>query len=177
MVLDFVTKNLSNKSREYILGRLFIGKHFTNKLLAENPQLENEEKQLMIGQLNDEEKELFVIIKSLRKRMAGTQQRAIDAGHITIHSSSFAVEEARNKYREERERLDELSDDHEKAFLYFISLIKERLKKEIDYTLEKNPNILKKMYDYSSEYSSGFAFNFFDQGEIILKNQYPACGD
>jgi adenylate cyclase len=175
LVLRFVNTFLSTKSQEYIQKDLFTSDYHTNRILSETPKLQfGNDKDLIIGQLDTPETQLFIIKQTLSKRIAGTRKRMDEVHRVSILSSKREIDEAQKKYWEREVRLTQLISDYRWVYHHLSSIIGDRLKNIIQSTLEKNPAIMKKMYN---GFDSGFDFKIVDRNKIVLTNTSVIGGD
>lgn len=182
MVLEFVFYELSEKTEAYIKNELFSTQKAIETFFNESSEsLKESDKDLIIGELESSEVELFVIRNSLSRRLNGTRKR-IDNSHSELEDATLEFERTKitEKLSEREERFKELFTDYDRVYNYLNSLIINRLKDKIDHVLGKKPNIIKEKYrqrhDCHSN-TSGFDFKIVERNKIVLTNHYVMGGD
>lgn len=174
-VLKFVCDNLSTKSQQYIQRELFASDCSVNRFFDKSSTLDMSNIQdVIVGKLDDVEKQFFVIRQSLFKRIAGTRRRMDEDDSINITASQSEINKAKELYEQRSARLDELCSDYRKTYHLLNRLLKHRLSDTIAIVLGKNPRILKTMYN---GFESGFCFEIVNENTIILSNEQVLGGD
>ncbi len=176
-VFNFVSENLSQKSQEYILYKLFENDLYINKFLSECLPMTIKYKGQKIGSLNQAELQLFVIKDSLLKRIKGTRRR-INELDWSIQHPNGAEQLFKKEQNSEFHRLEELFDDFNSIKKYLDSLIEKRLKKKMELVFSKKLDISRVRYGYQMFGDSfGYIFVVFNTKIIALDNGISISGD
>jgi len=169
---DFVLNNLSNKSSSYILNDLFKD---TTRIEAEMLSLDSYDKKdtFIIGQLDESDYELYIVMESLSRRIKGTRER-MDYMYTDNDSPKDDVE----LFSQRSIRLKELQSDWEKIRNFLYVAIETRFNKEIHEIFEVQPSLLKERRHWSNynDYA-GYIFIFLQQKFLGITNYYPIGGD
>jgi hypothetical protein len=165
---EFILQNLSDKSSLYILNDLFNKKE---RIEAEMPSFNNKmDNVFVVGQLNNDEFELYIIMDSLLRRIKGTKARINDM--LADH------EEAVLLLRQRENRLTELRSDWDKVRNFLYTKIEVKFQKEIQELFLSQPKLLKTRF-HCSDYNAyaGYIFVFFTHRQFGITNYFPVGGD
>ncbi len=174
-ILEFAANNLSQKSYKYISEELFIDQYYTDEVVAENrKEFPSEPSDIIIGELDEIELQLFVITISLSKRIDGTKGRMGEVDSVSILAPASVIESAKELYSKRYNRLQELKQDYTSSFHYLNNLIFQTRKEQVEISLAQNPHIYKKIFN---GFHSGFDFEIVAGNKIKLVNNQILGGD
>ncbi len=174
-VLNFVTNNLSPESQKRITEQLFNDQHCTKNAIARNREAFFQRRtDIAIGDLNEEETQLFVIIDYLSQWIAFAKEKQRKTAITSVFSSQGGLKGKQKHLLKIKERVDELEADLRVSYHHLNSTIWQTRKDLVEAALSKHPHIYKKIYD---GWSSGFAFEIVAGNKITLVNQQMIGGD
>ena len=162
----FVTKNLSQTSLDYILNACYNINGRIEKRM-QSISLPHKNIHFVIGDLCQNEFELYIIMQSLFSRAIGVNRRIQN----TEDAPDWLVEERFTRMNEIKSDLDSIRN-----LLY--DTIEKRLKSEIETIFEQYPILIRKRFKLGyMSYKPGYTFVFYREKKVGITNQYPAPGD